>query len=285
MAKRKIIKINQEKCNGCGQCIPNCPEGALQIIDGKARLISDLFCDGLGACIGSCPVGAITIEEREAEKYDEKKVMVNIIKQGENTIKAHLAHLRDHGEQGYLKEAIQFLKEKGAEVPQEFARGISKEKLREGCPGVRVIDFSKEMSQESSGEEQPSSLRQWPIQLHLVSTRISYFQGKDILLSADCVAFAYNNFHSKYLKGKYLAIACPKLDTNQNDYRKKITALVDEVKINTITVMIMEVPCCRGLLTLTQEALKNTKRKVPLKCVVVGINGKILSEEWISMRD
>src|ERR1035437_1876069 len=116
---RKIIKIDEEKCTGCGDCIPTCPEGALQIIDGKARLISDLFCDGLGACLGPCPVEAITIEEREAEPYAERKVMENIVKQGENVIKAHLDHLRNHGETGYLKEAIEFLKEKGVEVPME----------------------------------------------------------------------------------------------------------------------------------------------------------------------
>ena len=122
MAKRSIIKIDEDKCNGCSLCIPNCPEGALQIIDGKARLVSDLFCDGLGACIGHCPEGAITIEEREAEKYDERKVMENVVKHGENTIIAHLKHLKDHNEMGFYKEAVDFLKEKGLNIPIEKKR-------------------------------------------------------------------------------------------------------------------------------------------------------------------
>ncbi|UCC95771.1 MAG: 4Fe-4S dicluster domain-containing protein [Candidatus Omnitrophota bacterium] len=281
MAKRKIIKIDVEKCTGCGDCIPNCPEGALQLIDGKARLISDLFCDGLGACIGSCPVDAITIEEREAQQYDEKKVMENIIKQGPNTIKAHLKHLKDHGETKYLKEAIDFLKGEGIEMSKEFRESQSS-KAFGGCPGMRMMDFSEEEKQEESTGTGTSQLRQWPIQLHLISPLAPYFQAKDVLIAADCTAFSYGNFHSSYLKGKSLVIACPKLDSEKEVYIEKIKALADEAKVNTLTVMIMEVPCCGGLLALTQEALNQAKRKVPLKRVIVGIKGKIVSEDWIS---
>ncbi len=144
MAKRKIIKIDEKKCTGCSLCIPNCPEGALQMIDGKARLISDLFCDGLGACIGHCPEGAITIEEREAEPYDEKKVMENIVKQGKNVIKAHLEHLKGHGETEYLKQAIQVLKKKGIENPLHRVAAHAHMHGSSGCPGVKVVDFRKE---------------------------------------------------------------------------------------------------------------------------------------------
>ena len=281
MSKRKIIKIDEEKCNGCGVCIPNCPEGALQVIDAKARLISDIFCDGLGACIGSCPVDAIEIEEREAEPYDERKAMTNIVKQGANTIKAHLDHLRDHGETRYLKEAMDFLKEKGVKLPEGFRGALAAKMPPGGCPGSRALEIQKPDSETVVSGRIPSALRQWPIQLHLISPQAAYFRGADLLLAADCTAFALGEFHPAWLKGKTLAIACPKLDSDQDVYIDKIKALADQAGINTITVMIMEVPCCRGLLALTQKALAQSKRKVPLKNVVLGINGEIKSEEWL----
>ncbi len=280
MVIRKIIKINDEKCNGCGACIPNCPEGAIQMIDGKARLISDLFCDGLGACIGTCPLGAIEIEERESEKYDEKKVLEeNIISKGENTILAHLAHLKDHGEVGYLKEAIQVLEDKGFNVPVEFKKPIHEHV----CPGMKLMEFGTDEKEKvpSNAEDIPSTLRQWPIQLHLVSPFAPYFQGRDILLAADCVAFSLGNFHHKFLKGKSLAIACPKLDSNKDVYVEKIRLMIEDSKINSLMVMIMEVPCCGGLLMLANEALNKSKRKIPIKKITVGIKGDILSEEII----
>jgi len=260
MVKREIIKINEEKCDGCGVCIPNCPEGALQVIDGKARLISDIYCDGLGACIGYCPQGAISTEEREAEEYDEKKVMrENIIKAGKNTIIAHLKHLKDHGETGYLQDAMAVLKEKGIEVN---------------------LDEEKENEIEGSGHR-ISQLRQWPIQLHLVPPNAPYFQGSDVLLVADCVGYSLGDFHKEYLKSKSLVIACPKLDSDQDIYLQKLTSMINDAKINTVTVMIMEVPCCRGLLRLTQKAAENASRKIPIKVILVSIKGEILREEWV----
>jgi len=271
MVKRKIIKIDEDKCNGCGLCIPNCPEGALQVIDGKVRLISDLFCDGLGACIGHCPEGAITTEEREAEPYDEEKVMQNIIKGGPNVIAAHLQHLEEHGEGDYLKQAKKILKEKKIEIP-EFKTG----KQPCGCPGAAMKDFSEDKDEDKNQGE----LRQWPVQLHLVPPTAPYFQGKDVLLVADCVAYAMGNFHQSYLKGKSLAIACPKLDEGQDSYLEKIVAMIDQAKINTLTVMIMEVPCCSGLLGLAKAAVAKASRKVPLKSIVVSLQGEILKEGW-----
>jgi len=281
MAKRKIIKIDTQKCNGCGLCMPNCPEGAIQMIDGKARLIGDLFCDGLGACLGSCPEGAIEIEEREAEKYDEKKVMENIVKQGANTIVAHLNHLKDHGEKNFLKEAIDFLKEKRIELPKSFKEESKMKKEHTGCPGMKVMDFSDEKSQDETTSDQPSSLRQWPLQLHLVSPRAPYFENQDVLLAADCVAYSLGNFHSKFLKGKSLAIACPKLDSNLEVYVEKLIAMIDDASINTLTVMTMEVPCCMGLLQIATQAIEGANRKVPLKHITVGIKGDILKEDWV----
>lgn len=286
--KREIIKIDEEKCNGCGLCIPNCPEGALQMIDDKARLISDLFCDGLGACLGHCPQGAITIEERDAAPYDEKKVMVNIIKQGKNVIKAHLEHLKEHNQKEYLVQAIDFLKEKNIELPAQFKEvAVGDKGFKEmpcGCPGAKMVDMSKQ--KKSSKESGPSGdlssqLRQWPIQMHLIMPTAPYYQGKDVLLVADCVAYALGGFHSQYLKDKSIAIACPKLDEGQDVYVEKIVSWFEDAKINTLTVMIMQVPCCSGLLHLAKQALETSKRKVPIKAVVVGLQGEILSEDWV----
>jgi Pyruvate/2-oxoacid:ferredoxin oxidoreductase delta subunit len=282
--KRKIIKIDEKKCNGCGLCIPNCPEGALLIIDGKARLISDLFCDGLGACIGNCPKGAIAIEEREAEKYDEKKVMENIIKAGPNTIKAHLVHLKDHNEVNYLKEAITVLKKKGIKNPLEKEEKVESKMAKKsfcGCPGSSEMDFSADKAGEDESGKRTSQLRQWPVQLHLVSPTASYYAGKDVLLAADCTAYALADFHKDFLKGRSLAIACPKLDSDQEVYEEKIKELIDEAKINTLTVVTMEVPCCYGLLDMAKTAALSCKRKIPIKSIVVGIKGEVKSEEWV----
>ncbi len=282
MAKRKIIKIDEKKCNGCGECIPNCPEGALQVIDGKARLISDIFCDGLGACLGHCPQGAIYTEEREAEDYDEKKVMQeNIITAGKNTIIAHLKHLKDHGETGYLKEALEVLKERKIEVDFDEKTDIHSFHPQ-GCPSAKMMDFSDEKKNEiGEGGSRASYLRQWPVQFHLVPPNAPYFQGKDVLLVADCVGYSLADFHKDYLKDKSLVIACPKLDSNLDVYLQKLTSMIDDAKINTLTVMTMEVPCCSGLLGLTQKASESASRKIPIKVIVVSIKGNILKEEWI----
>jgi len=284
MAKRKLIKIDEEKCNGCGLCIPDCPEGALKIIDGKATLISDLFCDGLGACIGSCPEDAITIEEREAEEYDEKKVMRNIAGHGKNVIKAHLEHLKEHGQSEYFEEAVDFLKKRNIEIPlKEEPLCSAHEHMGSfsSCPGSKIMDFREEDSEisEETGKRQ-SQLRQWPIQLHLVSPTAPYYQGQDVILTADCVAYALGDFHKDYLKGKAIAIACPKLDESQDVYVEKIKSWLEDAKINNLTVMIMQVPCCMGLLSLAKQAVENSKRKVPIKSIVVSLQGEILSEDW-----
>jgi len=308
---RKIIQIDEEKCNGCGLCIPNCHEGALQIIDDKARLISDLFCDGLGACLGHCPEGAIEIIEREAEPYNETVVMETIVKQGRNTILAHLSHLRDHNEQEFLKEAVSYIKKHnidlspGAETKPSVASPLIFESMKEalnhvkpehesacGCGSAKTIDFRIDMDKVNvaaaavlSEANQPaaaaSELRQWPVQLHLVNPMASYFQGADVLLAADCVAFAMGDFHERLLKNKSLAIACPKLDTNKEVYIEKLSTMISQAKINTLTVPIMEVPCCGGLIQMARLAVQQSGRNIPIKKIVVGIKGDILLEEWV----
>lgn len=288
--KRKIIRINEQTCTGCGLCIPNCPEGAIQVIDGKARLVSDLLCDGLGACLGHCPEGAITVEEREAEPYDERKVMETIIKAGPNTIRAHLVHLKEHGQQDYLQTARAVLAEQGLPDPLVApATAAASHVHGGGCPGMRSMAFAKKESattpaavEGEPGEgRRPSQLRHWPIQLHLLSPLAPQYQGADVLLAADCTAFALGDFHRDYLKGKALAIACPKLDEGQDVYMQKIQSLIDDARINTLTIMIMQVPCCMGLVQLARRAAQAASRRVPLKTVVVGLQGDIQAEEWL----
>jgi ferredoxin len=310
--QRSIIKIDEDKCNGCGLCILNCHEGALQIIDGKARLISDLFCDGLGACIGHCPERAITIEERQAEPYNETLVMQEMIKKGKNTVLAHLKHLKDHGADDFLNEAIKYIKDNNidfninnAENEKHVNQGKYQPKSGEilphplipknfesnvcggGCPGSKVIDFSNIVAPDSTeidtSVSQPaqSQLRQWPVQLHLLNPNAPYFKNSDLLLAADCTAFSMGGFHNEYLKGKILAIACPKLDSNKESYIEKIAAMIEHSKLNTITVMMMEVPCCSGLMQIAKSAISKSGRKIPVKQVILGIQGNVLSEEWV----
>lgn len=285
--KRTIIKIDEDKCNGCGMCVSGCHEGALQIIDDKARLISDLFCDGLGACIGECPVGAIVLEEREAEPYDEAIVMERMIEKGEKTILAHLKHLKDHNEMGFFNQGVEYLRQNNIQINltsiMEPIQTNQHHHQGGGCPGSREMQFNKPTAPPvaESTANQPSELTQWPVQLHLLNPNAGYLQGADMLLAADCTAFALGGFHGKLLKGKSLAIACPKLDSNKESYVEKITTMIDDAKINTLTVAIMEVPCCGGLLQIAKMAMANASRKIPMKLIVVGIQGEIISDEWV----
>jgi ferredoxin len=293
--KRKIIHIDDRLCNGCGQCIPNCPEGALQMIDGKARLISDLFCDGLGACIGECPVGAITIEEREAESYEERRVMENVIAQGEAVVRAHLEHLQEHGEHELLRQALAVLEEKkiDVELPKTGETTLSASTAghaehrtqahHAGCPGTQVRDFhdpgAKAESTDPGSPESPSQLRQWPVQLHLIPPSAPYFKDADVLLAADCAAYAHGDFHRRFLQGRRLAIACPKLDTNQDIYLDKLKAMIDFTGIRSLTVLTMEVPCCRSLLQLARRAAAESERKIPIQWLELSVQGEVLQKE------
>lgn len=242
--KRKIIRIDESKCDGCGLCATACAEGAIRIVAGKARLVSETYCDGLGACLGECPRGALSVEEREAPGFDQEAVQKHLGK---------------------------------SEPAPAHGPGHS------GCPSAKMMDLSAPAAPAAAPSAAPaaSALSHWPVQLHLISPAAPYFRGADLVLSADCVAYALGGFHDRYLKGKRLAIACPKLDDGQDRYLEKLQALIDEAEINTLTVMIMQVPCCAGLLALAKRAAQAAERKVPIKSVVVGLRGEIISEAWV----
>jgi ferredoxin len=273
--KRNIIQIDEYKCNGCGACIPDCPEGALKIIDGKARLVSDLFCDGLGACIGSCPRGAIKIIKREAVPYDEKKVMRRIVKQGKNVIKEHLLHLRDHKQDEYLNQAIEYLNEKGIKNPLDKK---DDENMPCGCPGSMEVDnFSDDLdaSFDKNIIKLKSALRQWPIQLKLISPDASYFHRKELLIAATCSAYAYANFHQDFLQGKPIIITCPKLDDGLSQYMEKIEGIVQGTQVKKITIVYMEVPCCYQLVQVVEDIVETTNREIEIKNVQIGTDGVV----------
>jgi len=220
---RKIIKIDEEKCNGCGLCVPACLEGALQIINGKAMLISEIYCDGLGACIGECPQGAVTIEERMAEEFNEEMVK-NHLKEKELQAQVHASTQRMSTEIG---------------------------------PSVSLA----------------SELTQWPIQLKLIPPKAPYFQDVNLIIVADCVPFAYANFHQDFLKGKSIVIGCPKLDDAQF-YEKKLTELFLQSKIRSVTIINMEVPCCHGLYHITKNAIQRSGKDIPMKQIIISIKGE-----------
>jgi Pyruvate/2-oxoacid:ferredoxin oxidoreductase delta subunit len=242
MTTRKIVRIDEGKCNGCGLCIPNCAEGALQIIDGKAKLVSDKFCDGLGACLGHCPQDAITVIEREAENFDGKAVEAHLPKRHEAP----------------------------SEPQPQFA----------GCPSSRPMQFRVPESRAGMGPVGPSvsMLSQWPVQLKLVPVNAPYFQDADLLVVADCVPFAYANFHQGFLKGKVVVVGCPKLDDAQY-YKEKLAEIFRTNSVKSVTVPYMEVPCCFGLVKATEDAIAASGKKIPLKKIKIGIRGEIKPEE------
>lgn len=276
--KRKIIRIDADACNGCGQCLPNCPEGALQLIDGKARLVSDLFCDGLGACIGTCPLGAIHVEEREAAPYDEKQVMANIAPQGANVIRAHLDHLAAHNEAVYLEQARQFLREQGIPLPEAGKAGAAE---FQGCPGSQTHDRrgpeTTGRAPATSPAAAPSELRTWPVQLQLLNPQASFFANADLLIAADCVPFAHASFHEDFVKGKIPVIFCPKLDRTGDQYLEKLTAILSQHPVRSLHVVHMEVPCCSGTTALAREALARSGKNIPLHDYTISIQGKLLA--------
>jgi len=275
MAKRKIIKINEEKCNGCGQCANSCPEGAIKIVDGKAKLVGELLCDGLGACIGQCPKNAIIIEEREAENYDEKKVMENIIKGGENLIKAHLKHLKEHSQHEYLKQATDILIKENIKIP-DLEEKQATEKC--GCPGSMVMDLKEEKKSKSKNKEigMESELSNWPIQLKLINPSAPYFKNADIVIAADCVPFSFPGFHNKFLKNKILIIFCPKLDNEYELYVDRLSEIFKNNNIKSVSIVHMEVPCCFGIVKITEDALNKSGINIIIKEYTVSIKGKLV---------
>jgi Pyruvate/2-oxoacid:ferredoxin oxidoreductase delta subunit len=305
---RKIISIDEAKCTGCGQCIPDCPEGALQIIEGKARLVSDLFCDGLGACIGTCPEGAIRVVEREAVPYDEKTVMENVTKQGAPVIKAHLEHLAGHGQINLYNMAIEYLIENGTPIPDHTEPGQRKTvghpcsgqpvagRMGEGgtcsphphpghsfagCPGSAARSIPRNPQMTTEARHVPvgpvaSELRQWPVQLALLNPAAPYFGNSDLLISADCVPFAYAGFHPALLQGKILIIFCPKLDVDIEGYIDKLAQIFTRHTIKSVTVARMEVPCCGGVRYVVDKALEKAGKKILVEEKIISIQGGII---------
>jgi len=260
MATRKIVKIDEERCNGCGLCIPNCAEGALQIVDGKARLVSDRFCDGLGACLGYCPQDAVRVVEREAEEFDEKAVEAYLHKKG--------------GSRPVSRPPTEFMSSSQPK-PQHQHRPAS----FGGCPSSRAMQFKIPRSGASAepASSSVSMLSHWPVQLKLVPVNAPHFQDADLLIAADCVPFAYPDFHRDFLKGRAVVVGCPKLD-DIAFYIEKMTEIFKTNSVRSITVPYMEVPCCFGLVRAVEEALKASGKEVPLKKVKIGIQGNVIPE-------
>jgi len=271
--KRAIIAIDENRCTGCGQCVPGCPEGALQIIDGKARLVSDLFCDGLGACIGECPEGAIKVTEREAEPYDEAKVMDTIIAAGPNTISAHLEHLRAHGADEYYALACRILQTRGIALPvssSDLNTGSSA-----GCPGAATQspDCCACAPDSTKATTSVSRLTHWPVQLQLINPSAACFDDADLLITADCVPFALADFHERFLKGKVVVVFCPKLDQTIEQYLHKLMLIFRNHPVKSVTVVRMEVPCCGGTERIVRRALEMAGRTLPVNVQIISIKG------------
>lgn len=238
--KRNIIKIDEDKCNGCGECVVDCAEGALQIINGKARLVKESLCDGLGACIGHCPTGALTIEERQADAFDEQEVEKHL----QNTSKKFSAEHHHH----------------------------------HGCPGqmAKQWDAVSTPTQVTSQAIPQSALRQWPVELKLLNPSAPYFKNAHLLIAADCVAFAFGNFHQRFLQGKALIIFCPKLDQAYEEYVEKLSLILMNNDIQSLTVVHMEVPCCSATTNIVQEAIKRSGKQIIIKDYTISLQGEII---------
>jgi ferredoxin len=252
MAIRKIIEIDEEKCDGCGECVPSCAEGAIQIIDGKAKVVNETYCDGFGACLGECPQGAITMTEREAPEYDEEAV------------KRHLAELN-------IKKSKPLPVIESSPLPVQ---------AHSGCPGSAMKNFNQtpQMQSKTIGNNFQSQLRHWPVQLMLVPPQAPFLKGADILICADCVPFTVPDFHSRYLARRSLLVACPKLDDLQY-YYEKLKDIIREAKPQKLTVVKMEVPCCTGIAQVTIQARNEVDPDIPVEVITCGIQGGSQSEK------
>jgi Fe-S-cluster-containing hydrogenase component 2 len=250
--KRKIITINEYLCDGCGNCVSACSEGALQIVDGKAKLVKEDFCDGFGDCIGECPTGALKIEEKDSRPFDIKATKDYLLK-----IKG--------------KEAVWKMEE-----AQKKHESKEQKTMPCGCPGSMVQTLSREKTALiPATQKTESQLSNWPVQITLLPLKAPYYKNADLLVAADCCAYAYGGFHQNFIKGHALAIGCPKLD-NANAYKEKLASILSENHIQSVTVTYMEVPCCTGLVKLVEDAVRESRKDIPLKRIKIGIKGEVL---------
>jgi len=241
MVMRNIVKIDEDKCNGCGECVDACAEGAIEIIDNKAKLVSEIYCDGLGACVGHCPQNAITVERRETDRFDEQAT------------KTHLAEKKS------LQQQSDFV-----------------------CPGMMTRNLRDKAGPTDSGNTPvPSQLNHWPIQLKLVPPQAPYFAGADLLLVADCVPFAMGDFHNKFLKNRSIVIGCPKLDDSRF-YIEKLEQLLKINKLNSLTVIHMEVPCCSGLTRIAREAIVGSRVEMSFEDITIDLRGNVIKTEMVN---
>jgi len=254
--KRKIIQIDEEKCNGCGACTHVCAEAALEIVDGKAKLIKDFYCDGMGACLDVCPVDALKVVEKESEAYDVEKTT---------------EHVRNARGDEAVKEVHGY--------NDKNEKEIAGAPMACGCPGTMMRDFSDPNTAKDTDPTHvntSSQLQQWPVQLHLISPQAPYFKNADLLVAADCTPFAYANFHEKFLKNKKIVMFCPKLDDGQEEYIEKLAELFKTQDIKSVTLVKMEVPCCGGVEHIVTEALNRASVNVIIKEYTISLRGEIM---------
>ena len=247
--KRQIIEIDEDKCDGCGQCVPACAEGAIEIIDGKARLVAEKYCDGLGACLGECPNDALNIVDQEADEFDEEAVE-------------------------------EYLKTKEADHTHE------EDTMACGCPSTLIQSFTparscQDANQPMSQDVGTSALSHWPVQIQLVPPTAPFLKGADILVAADCTPFAYRDFHRDFIDGKVVMVGCPKFDDAQ-EYIRKFADIFSTAGIRSITVVVMEVPCCSGLPTIIRKGMEKAGKKIPMDQVVIGTRGEVLERERLA---
>jgi ferredoxin len=259
--RRKIINIDEELCTGCGDCIPSCPEQALQIVKTpngpKARLVKEFFCDGLGACLGSCPTGALTVTEQEVAPYDEHATVARIKEKAPEMMETHLKHMKEHS---------------AALLKDHEHHGAAKAC---GCPSAKIMQWEENDASSEPTKRLKSQLRQWPVQIYLVPPNAPYLKHADLVIIADCVPFTYANLHEDFIKNRVVLVGCPKFDEN-DVYVEKMAQIINTADPKSITVVHIQVPCCSGLVQIVRQAIDQTGSRVPFSDITISIKGEVL---------
>ncbi|OYT15541.1 MAG: 4Fe-4S ferredoxin [Bacteroidetes bacterium 4572_77] len=286
--KRDIITIDEDKCTGCGICITGCHEGALQLIDGKARLVNEIFCDGLGACIADCPEDAIRIEHKEASAYNETETMKTLLEKSDATVIAHLEHLHNHNAMDFYKEGVEYLKEqKRFDILTELGKVLDAPKKIEmptapsgcGCSSSEEKEFKPQhlAAPTINNISTQSELTHWPVQLHLVSISAPFFKNPELVIMSTCGPIASPTVHQDYIRGRSVIVACPKLDRTE-PYREKLAGIFENGGIRKVLVVRMEVPCCSGLTKIIQDARgMSGKSDIIIEEHTLSLQGELIS--------